>query len=129
MPSNIFCRDFAHTAATGFKVPSGGASPPLGSSGGATDEVEEAGMPKEDPAKLERAPGEEDEEVFLDCVTFLLITCKPVKPIRHRSLRQLSNVCGNPNEDAVEPCMKLFVSSRQAYSVWCHLQIAYTLRV
>lgn len=104
------CRDFVYTAVTGFKVPSGGASPPLGSSGGATDEAEEDGMPKEDPSKLERAPGEEDEEVFVVCATFLLITCKPGMPIRHRFI--VSGIL--PHDYAVDPCMKFHNAFRPA---------------
>lgn len=39
----------------------------------AAADSEEDGMPKEDPSKLERAPGEENEEVRV-CSTFLLVS-------------------------------------------------------
>ncbi|CAM9240888.1 unnamed protein product [Ascophyllum nodosum] len=60
LPGSGFQRTF-----TGFKVPGGVAVPPLsagGTAGGAADD-EEAEMPKDDPAQLERAPGEENETV------------------------------------------------------------------
>eukprot|EP00752_Nemacystus_decipiens_P003340 g3090.t1 len=52
----------APAAFNGFKVPAGVAiPPPVAAGSGAADE--EDAMPKEDPSKLERAPGEENEEV------------------------------------------------------------------
>ncbi|CAB1099373.1 unnamed protein product [Ectocarpus sp. CCAP 1310/34] len=50
-------------AFNGFKVPSGIAIPPPVAAGSSAADAEEDGMPKEDPSKLERAPGEENEEV------------------------------------------------------------------
>lgn len=47
-------------------MPAGVASAPAApamAAGGAATEAEDDGMPKEDPSKMERAPGEEDEEV------------------------------------------------------------------
>ena len=41
--------------------------------GGAATEAEDDGMPKEDPSKLERAAGEEDEEVRSAVVAKLTI--------------------------------------------------------
>eukprot|EP00903_Cladosiphon_okamuranus_P012749 g11919.t1 len=46
----------------GFKVPAGVAIPPPAAAGNTAADEEDA-MPKEDPSKLERAPGEENEEV------------------------------------------------------------------
>lgn len=56
---------FASVSA-GFKVPAGRAITPSAtpaSTGDAAADAGEEGMPKEDPSKLERAPGEENEEV------------------------------------------------------------------
>lgn len=55
---------FSSRVGVGFQVPSGlGATMPAATTGGPMAATEEDGMPKEDPSKLERAPGEEDEEV------------------------------------------------------------------
>ncbi|CAM9630712.1 unnamed protein product [Ectocarpus fasciculatus] len=48
----------------GFQVPSGVAIPPPVAAGNSAADAEEDGMPKEDPSKLERAPGEENEEIL-----------------------------------------------------------------
>lgn len=56
---NTLCR----SAHAGFQVPSGVAIPPPVAAGNSAADAEEDGMPKEDPSKLERAPGEENEEV------------------------------------------------------------------
>ncbi|CAN0019043.1 unnamed protein product [Laminaria digitata] len=56
-PSGVF---------NGFQMPAGVASAPAApamAAGGAATEAEDDGMPKEDPSKMERAPGEEDEEI------------------------------------------------------------------
>ncbi|CAM9660568.1 unnamed protein product [Scytosiphon promiscuus] len=47
----------------GFQLPTGVAIPPPVASGSSAAGPEEDGMPKEDPSKLERAPGEENEEI------------------------------------------------------------------
>jgi len=47
----------------GFKMPAGVPNPPPVAADSSGAGAEEDGMPKEDPSKLERAPGEEDEEV------------------------------------------------------------------
>lgn len=55
-----------HTVGTDFRVRTGIGSAPAASattSGGPATDAEEDGMPKEDPSKLERASGEENEEV------------------------------------------------------------------
>lgn len=55
----------------GFQAPVGVAFAPAApamAAGGAATEAEDDGMPKEDPSKLERAPGEEDEEVRIAVV-------------------------------------------------------------
>lgn len=60
----------------GFQAPAGVAFAPAApamAAGGAATEAEDDGMPKEDPSKLERAPGEEDEEVRRAVVSKLLI--------------------------------------------------------
>ncbi|CAM9902081.1 unnamed protein product, partial [Hapterophycus canaliculatus] len=47
----------------GFQVPSGVAIPPPIAAGRSAAGAEEDGMPKENPSKLERAPGEENEKI------------------------------------------------------------------
>lgn len=59
VPATSSLRKFPHA---GFKVPPGVAIPPPVAAGGSAADEEDA-MPKEDPSKLERAPGEENEEV------------------------------------------------------------------
>lgn len=59
MPTTCSLRAFPHA---GFKVPLGVAIPPPVAAGSSAADEEDA-MPKEDPSKLERAPGEENEEV------------------------------------------------------------------
>lgn len=49
----------------GFQVPAGVAIPPPLAAGSLAAGAEDDGMPKEDPSKLERAPGEENEEVCI----------------------------------------------------------------
>lgn len=54
------------TLCAGFQVPAGvsiAPPAPAGAAGGGATDAEEDGMPREDPSKLERAPGEEQEEV------------------------------------------------------------------
>lgn len=74
VPATSSLRKFPHA---GFKVPPGVAIPPPVAAGGSAADEEDA-MPKEDPSKLERAPGEENEEVptLLD-VTLSIITHFP----------------------------------------------------
>lgn len=48
--------------------------------GGAATEAEDDGMPKEDPSKLERAAGEEDEEVRSAVVAKLTILVSYMVP-------------------------------------------------
>lgn len=50
-------------ALPGFKMPTGVPIPQPVAADSSGAGAEEDGMPKEDPSKLERAPGEEDEEV------------------------------------------------------------------
>lgn len=64
------------TATAGFQVPAGGAVAPPAP---AAADSEEDGMPKEDPSKLERAPGEENEEVRV-CSTFFACCLETSSP-------------------------------------------------
>lgn len=59
VPTSTSRRDVPHA---GFQVPAGVVIPPPVAAGSAAADEEDA-MPKEDPSKLERAPGEENEEV------------------------------------------------------------------
>lgn len=58
VPTTTPLRQLPHA---GFKVPLGVVIRPPVEAGSST--AEEDAMPKEDPSKLERAPGEENEEV------------------------------------------------------------------
>ena len=67
----------------GFQAPVGVAFAPVApamAAGGAATEAEDDGMPKEDPSKLERAAGEEDEEVRSAVVAKLTILVSYMVP-------------------------------------------------
>lgn len=59
----------AVTTMSGFQLPSGTEIAPAA----ATAEADEDSMPKEDPSKLQRAEGEEQEQVCVTCLTIVLV--------------------------------------------------------